>query len=90
LAQPVGGEGLHQGCERYLWGMPCVQDAFDNVGSQKRQSEDAATVGRVNFLYRSELFDSPICAGLQEFAPPEGAGKRFDHGIVDARPDLVK
>jgi hypothetical protein len=51
--------------------MPSSQDGVDNVGSQKRQSKDAANVGGIDLFGRGQLLDGPVGGGLQQLAPPE-------------------
>jgi hypothetical protein len=64
--------------------MPPIEDRLDDFRRQQSQAQYSANVGRVDFLYRSELFDSPVCGGLQKLAPPEGARQCLDHCVINA------
>jgi hypothetical protein len=59
-----------------------IDNGFDSVGSQKRHSENATDIGRINLFRRRQFLDGPVDPRLQQRALPEGAGKCFDHGVV--------
>jgi hypothetical protein len=49
------------------------EDRLHDVGGEERHAQDAADVGNVDLLGRSQLLDGSEGAGLQQLAPPERA-----------------
>jgi len=85
VRSPLHRKWPHQPRRRHRAELLPIQNLLDDVGREKGQTQYSADVGVVDLLSSGNLIDCAIGAGLEELSPPECAGDRLDHGVVDAR-----